>query len=284
MDKKKNYAQSVKQKLMNLARTRNDDFQLILTKYALERFLARLALSEHRTEFILKGAMLFQIWTGFSSRATRDLDFLSFGSSGVEDLTLIVRNICTIEIQYDGISFNLEGIKGERIKVDQDYEGVRVQVPAFLERTRIPLRVDVGFGDVVNPEIREDAFPTLLGFPEPSIRTYPPETVVAEKLQALVDLGMTNSRLKDFYDLYVLTQKFQPSSKTLAHAISATFERRKTAIPAEMPIALTKEFSDEASKQLQWKSFLRKSNVSDDISLERAVSHLNKFFGTLFDI
>jgi hypothetical protein len=181
------------------------------------------------------------------------------------------------------LTFNLAGIKGEIIKADQEYEGVRVHIPAFLERTRIPLRVDVGFGDVVNPSILETNFPTLLDFPEPCIRTYPPETVIAEKLHALVDLGMTNSRLKDFYDLYALTQQFLPENKTLLQAILATFERRKTKIPNEMPVALTSEFSADENKKMQWKSFLKKSNVSEDISLEKAIRYLNEFFGKLLN-
>ena len=198
------HAQSIRQRLLNLANSRNDDFQLILTRYALERILARLGSSKYRENFVLKGAMLFQIWSETDHRATRDMDFLSFGSNEIKELEKVFRKICAIEIPEDGIIFDSEKITGGKIKADQEYEGVRLQIPALLERTRIPIRIDVGFGDVVKPQVQEQNLPTLLDFPEPKIRTYPPETVIAEKFQALVDLGMTNSRLKDFYDLHFL--------------------------------------------------------------------------------
>jgi len=228
--------------------------------------------------------MLFQIWSKESNRATRDLDFLSFGRNDIQTLTEIFRRICLIEIENDGITFDLTEIKSEKIKADQEYEGVRIQVPAFLERTKIPLRIDVGFGDVVTPEIREINFPTLLDFPEPEIKIYPPETVVAEKFQALVDLGMSNSRLKDFYDLYFLTLNFQFESEILTKAIGATFERRKTELPKYLPIALTDEFALDPGKQTQWKSFLRKSNTSENLELEEVIEHLGDFFGKLLDL
>ncbi len=284
MEKTKNYAHSVKVKLLNLARIRRDDFQLILTKYALERFLARLAASEFQTEFVLKGAMLFQIWSENSHRATRDLDFLSFGSSDAATLTEKIRRICSIEIATDGLTFDLENIKASVIKADQEYEGVRLQINVFLERAKIPLRIDVGFGDVISPAIVEANFPTLLDYPEPVIRTYPPETVIAEKFQALVDLGMTNSRLKDFYDIHFLTKHFQISEDALRQAITATFEHRKTAIPKTLPIALTAEFSEDADKRMQWNSFLRKANVQDKMPLETVIADLDGFFKKLLNI
>lgn len=239
MESKNKHAQSIRQKLLNLANSRNDDFQQILTRYGLERILARLASSRFKEDFILKGAVLFQIWSEQARRATRDIDFLGFGNNEIETLEKTFRTICAIEIPEDGIIFDLENITGGRIKAKQEYEGVRLQIPALLERTRIPLRIDVGFGDVVSPKVQENKLPTLLDFPSPKIRTYPPETVIAEKFQALVDLGMTNSRLKDFYDLYFLIKNFSFENEILINAINATFERRKTEIPKQMPIALT---------------------------------------------
>jgi len=264
-----------------LANSRNDDFQLILTRYALERILARLELSKYREDFVLKGAMLFQIWSETGHRATRDMDFLSFGSSEIKELEKVFRTICAIEIPEDGIIFDSEKITGGRIKAGQEYEGVRLQIPSLLERTRIPIRIDVGFGDVVKPQVREQKLPTLLDFPAPKIRTYPPETVIAEKFQALVDLGMTNSRLKDFYDLHFLIKNFEFENEILTEAVKATFERRKTEIPKRMPIALTEEFSSDTDKNRQWKAFLRRTNMSEDLGLEDVVKTLNEFFGQL---
>jgi predicted nucleotidyltransferase component of viral defense system len=283
MSKPKNHAHSVKQKLLNLAQSGSGDFQMLLTKYALERFLARLSQSEFRNEFVLKGAMLFQIWSESFHRSTRDLDFLSFGSNQIPDLVGKIKKICSVDISEDGISFDLEKTTGEKIKEDQEYEGIRLHIPAFLERTRIALRIDVGFGDVVNPSIQEADFPTLLNFSSPKIRTYPPETVIAEKFQALVDLGITNSRLKDFYDLHFLTRNFQFDRKVLVSAINATFEKRNTKIPLKVPTALTKEFSSDENKKAQWKSFLRKSNISEANTLEQTINELRVFFGKLFD-
>ncbi len=281
MEKTKNHAHSVKQKLLNLARSESADFQTILTKYTLERFLARLAQSEFRDKFVLKGAMLFQIWSETSNRSTRDLDFLSFGSNEIIELVGKIKRICLISIPEDGLTFDLNEVVGEKIKKDQEYEGVRLHIPAFLERTKIALRIDVGFGDVVRPAIQEINFPTLLDFPSPKIRIYPQETVIAEKFQALVDLGMTNSRLKDFYDLHFLSQNFEFDRETLIQAITATFEKRKTPLPTKVPIALTEEFSEDANKNTQWKSFLRKSNINEQITLAQTIAELREFFNNL---
>lgn len=274
-------AQSVRQKLLNYANENNDDFQMILTRYGLERLLTRIADSKYREVFILKGAMLFQIWSETKHRATRDVDFMSFGNNDIDKIKETFRNICRIEIPEDGMIFDIENISAGKIKADQKYEGVRIQIPALLERTRIAIRVDVGFGDAIVPEAKEYELPTLLDFPQPLIRTYPQETVIAEKFQALVDLGFTNSRLKDFYDLYFLTTNFEYDKKILIKAIETTFKNRQTEIPKQIPIGLTEEFSKDKDKMLQWKSFLKKTNVSEEISLEENIKSLQKFFTKL---
>ncbi len=278
MERKKNFARSIKQKLSNLAQNSNDDFQVVLNRYALERVLARLSTSSYQSDFVLKGAMIFAVWSNSAHRATRDMDFLSFGSSEIKDLVETFREICSIEIEEDGLDFVSGSIKGERIKAEQEYEGVRVHVLALLEKTRIPLRIDVGFGDAVEPAAEEIEYPTLLDFPNPKIRIYPRETVIAEKFHAMVDLGMTNSRLKDFYDVYFLTTNFQTNGETLARAIRATFERRRTAIPTKIPLSLTPEFSRDASKKMQWRGFLKRSNLPNDIEFEPVVEALKDYF------
>ncbi|MGI8544294.1 MAG: nucleotidyl transferase AbiEii/AbiGii toxin family protein [Aridibacter sp.] len=281
MESKRKYAQSVRQKLLNFANENNDDFQMILTRYGLERLIARISQSKYKNSFILKGAMLFQIWSETNHRATRDVDFLSFGSNDVVKIKETFISICKIEIPEDGIIFEIKNIFAGKIKADQKYEGVRIHIPALLERTRITIRIDVGFGDAIVPEAREHELSTLLDFPSPVIRTYSQETVIAEKFQALVDLGFTNSRLKDFYDLYFLITNFEYDEEILTKAIETTFENRQTKIPNQIPIGLTEEFSKDKDKMLQWKSFLKKTNVSVEISLEEIVKILRNFFTDL---
>ncbi len=283
MKEKKNYAASVKQKLLNLARERKEDYQLLLTKFALERVLARISASRFQTSFILKGAMLFEIWSETSHRATRDLDFLSFGSNEIAEVENIFKEICSIEIIEDGLTFDIASLKGGKIKPDQEYEGVRVQFTAYLEKVRIPLRIDVGFGDVVKPKVNEVEFPTMLNFPKPLIRTYPPETVIAEKFHALTYLGMTNSRLKDFYDLYVLLTQFEINKDQIKEALAATFEKRKTQLPSKTPVALTAEFYNDKAKLLQWKAFLQKSNLPEKVELEQVIKTLVGIFSEILN-
>lgn len=278
MAEKKNSAASVRQRLLNLARERGEDFGIILTKYGLERILARLAESPYQNQFVLKGAMLFAVWTNAPHRSTRDLDFLSFGEHEIVEVENVFREIIKIEIE-DGLVFDTESVKGAKIKEDQEYEGVRVQLTADLAGARIPLRIDVGFGDTVTPGAAEIKFPTLLGFPAPKILIYHRETVVAEKFQAMVSLGIGNSRMKDFYDLWYLAQNFEFDGEQLQAAIGATFDRRKTSLPSESlpPLALTGEFAADADKQKQWQAFLRRAQIQPQIDLETIIAALGEF-------
>ena len=204
-----NIPASVRQKLLNLARERNEDFQLLLTKYGLERVLFRLSTSKHRDFFILKGALLFALWTHERYRPTRDADFLATGDNSPERFAAIFREICTAEIPGDGIRFDPASVRAERIKEDADYEGVHVTFTGTLDKAQIPIQIDVGFGDTVTPDPVRTEYPTLLGFPHPHLLAYPRETVVSEKLEAMVKLGIANSRMKDFHDLYTLSRTFE---------------------------------------------------------------------------
>ncbi len=257
---------SVRQRLKNLAVTGGEEFQALLTRYALERFLYRLSLSQYRDQFILKGALLFSIWSDEPHRATRDLDLLGRGDTTLSHLEQVFREICQVQVDGDGLEFNSDTVKSQRLKEDQEYEGVRINLRANLAgtRTRIELQIDIGFGDAITPAPIELELPTLLDFPSPHLRTYPRETVVAEKLQAMVMLGMANSRMKDFYDLWFLSQKFEFEEETLCQAIKATFNRRRTPLPTETPLALTPEFSSDAAKVAQWNAFLRKGKLKTD--------------------
>ena len=227
-----NKAASVRQKLLNRSREKGEDFQVLLNRYALERFLYRLSCSAHRDRFVLKGALLFVLWEGDLHRMTRDLDLLGYGSHAVGDLVQVVREVFEAEVEEDGLIFFTDQVGGALIREDQAYEGVRVIVPGRLGSARVRLQIDVGFGDAVTPGPVESTLPTLLDAPAPVLRTYPKETVVAEKLQAMVVLGIANSRMKDFYDIAHLAGHFAFDGSLLSEAIRATFERRRTSIPA----------------------------------------------------
>ncbi len=259
-----NLAASVRQRLLDLSRKQREEFQGLLTRYALERFLYRLSQSDHRDTFILKGAMLFSIWGNEPHRPTRDIDLLGYGENAVSHLEQVFRDICRVQVEADGIEFKDDTVRGEQIKEDQEYEGVRLKLTAILGTAQIPIQIDIGFGDAVNPAPELVEFPPLLDFPAPRLRIYPRETVVAEKFQAMVMLGIANSRMKDFYDLWFLSQKFQFEGEALGKAIKATFERRRTPLPKETPLALTPDFSEDSAKQTQWKAFASKGKLKTD--------------------
>lgn len=270
-------AASVRQRLLNRARAEGDDFQVLLTRYVLERFLYRLGRSEHRDQFVVKGAMLFVLWEGDLHRTTRDLDLLGSGPSGIADVERAVRDVLTTEVEDDGVSFAPETVRGDLVREEQEYEGVRVTAEARVGNARVRLKLDVGFGDAVTPEAEEATFPTLLGGPPPVLRAYPKETVVAEKLQAMVVLGILNSRMKDFYDLWHLARHDAFDGATLAEAVRATFERRGTPVPSAAPLALTDGFAGDRGKQTQWRAFVRRGRLSEDVTLTEVVAVLHSF-------
>ena len=250
----RNIGASVRAKLFNVARQRGQAFEVILTMYVLERFLFRLSDSRFSDRFVLKGAMLLATWLPDFHRVTRDLDLLGYGSSVPEEVAEIFREVAGIKCA-DGVEFDVEGIRVERIREEQEYGGLRLRTTALLSDARIPVIVDIGFGDAVAPGLEDIEYPVLLDFPIPKIRAYAPETVVAEKFQAMVFLGRANSRMKDFYDVWMLSRTFDFNYKNLAQAIAATFHRRGTTIPDQRPDALTKDFSLEPTKINQWRSF-----------------------------
>jgi predicted nucleotidyltransferase component of viral defense system len=213
-----NLPASVRQRLLNLAGQSKQDFGILLTKYALERLLYRLSLSKHRGAFILKGALLFQLWTSEPYRRTRDLDLLGQGDGSADRYRKIFTELCSQEVENDGLTFLPDTIRVERIRDEEEYDGVRVLMTAHLANARIPLQIDVGFGDVISPGPVELQYPTLLPFPAPKLRAYSKESVVAEKLEAMVKLGMANSRMKDFYDLWVMARRFEFRGPVLSAA------------------------------------------------------------------
>lgn len=273
----KNVAESVRARLLNLAHDRGDEFQLVLLRYANERLLYRLAKSEHVKRFVLKGAALFTVWTGAPHRATRDLDLLGFGDPAEESVRKVFEDVFKLDVEDDGLRFDLATLEAGPIREDQEYGGVRITIVAHLTTAKISLQIDVGFGDAVTPEAREIEFPTLLEMPAPKLRAYPRETVVAEKLEAMTKLGVENSRMKDFYDVAVMAKQFAFDGDVLVRAIRATFDRRGTAIPTELPVALTSTFADDRTKNAQWTAFVRKADVEDAGTLATTIDAVTRF-------
>ncbi len=272
----KNVGTSVRTKLLHLAKQRGDDFQLVLLRYVNERLLYRLASSAHSNRFVLKGAALFTVWTGKPHRATRDLDLLGFGELHEESLRAVFDEVATMKVD-DGVAFDAHSIEVGPIREDQEYGGVRVTLIAHVASARVRVQVDVGFGDAITPEAIEVDFPVLLSFPAPRLRAYPKETVVAEKLDAMVQLGLANSRMKDFYDLRLLSELFDFDGELLVKAIRATFARRGTAIPDDPPVTLSPQFVEDPGKAKQWSAFVSKSGAGEIADLASAMQLVAKF-------
>ncbi len=264
-----NLPASVHQRLLALHQQTGEPHNVLLTRYALERFLYRLAATTHAKRFVLKGAMLFLVWTEKMHRPTKDLDLLGFMEPTGAQLNAIFREVCKAKIEPDGLEFDPGSVRIEAIREEQAYGGQRVRLTALLGKARIPVQIDVGFGDAVTPRPRVVEFPALLDFPAPRLLAYPRETVVAEIFEAITSRGMQNSRMKDFYDVWFLAGRFDFEGPVLAKAVAATFKRRKTPLPDSIPLGLSEEFGRDATKQAQWKSFVRKSGL-DAAGLELA--------------
>lgn len=273
----KNLIASIRDRLKLISRKRKEDFQFVLTRYALERLLYRLSQSRYANRFVLKGAFLFMVWTGNPYRQTKDLDLLGLDSVSPETLQQLFDEICRTETLQDGLIFDLDTIEITEIRDDTEYQGWRVKIISRLGKARIPLQIDIGFGDAITPKPLKGKFPTYLDMPAPRLWIYPKETVVAEKLQIIVDLGIQNSRMKDFYDLYVMANLFNFDGLLIVKAIRATFDRRKTELPPHTPLALTKEFTKDEQKQIQWKAFLQKSGLHGSDELGNIIEQLKDF-------
>jgi predicted nucleotidyltransferase component of viral defense system len=252
----KNVGASVRARLLNLSRERNEPFDLLLTQYALERLLYRLSISKYKDKFVLKGAMLLRHWLDDPHRPTRDLDLLGFGESDPQLTRGFFKEICEIQGD-DGATFDTDTLEVDTVRDDSGYNGLRLKCYATIDGARIRIVIDVGYGDATEPGLSEIELLPLLDQPAPKLRAYPPETVIAEKFQAMVHLGLANTRLKDFYDIWVLARTYEFKDDRLARAIKATFDRRKTEIPVPRPDALTKVFADDPTKVQQWNAFIQ---------------------------
>jgi predicted nucleotidyltransferase component of viral defense system len=277
VDGQKNIAASVRQRLQNLSRLKKRDFGLILVNYGLERLIFRLSVSPFRDRFVLKGGMLVTLWTGDEARTTRDADFLGFGELDEENLKAIFTEIMGIQTE-DGLIFDTVNLTIESIREDQIYGGARLKTIALLEKARIPITIDIGLGDALtNPDYIID-YPSMLNEPIANLRAYPPETVISEKFQAIVALGLANGRMKDYYDLWALPSVLTIEPAALDSAIFATFEHRETGVPTLVPQGLAQTFFDDPQKKQQWVTYAASIGL-DGVSLEHVVSSIWAYLG-----
>jgi len=273
---------SIRAKLLNHAKKLGLEYNRVLERYALERYLYRLSKSPYADRFVLKGALLMLVWLGEAIRPTRDADLLGYGDLDKTALKQIFQEICRIAVEPDAIEFQPESVKVEDIRKNDPYGGRRVTLKSQLGNARIDVQVDVGIGDDIIPTPVWLNYPSLLDMPAARLRAYQPETSIAEKLHAMVVLGLPNSRMKDFFDIAALAEREQFDGEKLASAIKATFERRSTALPV-IPAAFTPEFAANPAKQQQWNVFLGTSGLTDRVTLDTRVIIIRGFLGPLLE-
>jgi hypothetical protein len=259
----KNKSASVAARLSQIAATTKITYEHILLRYGQERLLWRMANSAECEKFILKGASLFLVWQGRFYRTTRDIDFLGSGSPDLERMKRIFMGLCDQNtIEKDGLVFDAASVRTSPLQDNQDYSGVRVNIRALLERARIDLQVDIGFGDAITPAPERLVFPPLLDAPGPEIMAYPKYTAMAEKFLAMARLGIDNSRMKDFYDMVVMFRLFDFDSILLAMAIQNTCKARKFELTRDVPVALTAEFYENPVKINLWNGFSQRAGLT----------------------
>ncbi len=256
-----NIRASVRDRLRNKAKEANHSFTEILQFYAMERFLYRFSRSKYTDQFILKGALLFTVWQVPQRRTTLDIDFLAHYDNQVKSIEAVIKDICDVTVEPDGLVFDTNTVQGSRIKEDADYEGVRVKFIGLLERSQIPMQIDVGFGDAIFPKPKTIDYPAILDFPKPQLKGYAAETVVSEKFEAMVQLGLLNSRMKDFYDIWLMMRQFDFEGSQLTEALRRTFAHRKTPFPKGRQLFAEEIYDDKSDRQMLWKTFLKKGNI-----------------------
>ncbi len=273
----KDITASLRQRLLNKARESGRPFNELLQYYAMERFLYRLAKSSYAKEFVLKGALMFRVWQAPSSRPTIDIDLLGKLKNEIDEIETAVRDICKVNVEPDGLLFDPGTVRAERITEDADYHGVRVRFRGSFSTARITMQIDIGFGDIVIPKPSVLSYPTILDLPAPRLQGYSKETTIAEKFEAMTKLGIINSRMKDFYDVWLLLHQYDFDGELLGRAINETFSRRGTPIqPAT--IALRPSFAEDYSKQTQWRAFVEKSRLDNaPLDLKEVVNKLASF-------
>lgn len=281
----KNPAASIRARLANHAAQHNDTFGRVLTRYAIERLLFRLSKTPAAERYVLKGAMLFATWSGHVFRPTGDLDLLGEGAPDPAALTKLFTQVCQIDVPEDGLVFDPATLKVDPVREADKYQGARVSLIGILDTARIPVQVDIGFGDHVHPRPKRGNFPSLLpGLPQANILMYPPETVIAEKFEAMIRFGEANGRLKDFHDIWVTTRTFSFALPTVVEAVGGTLRRRQTPIPTEMPVGLTETFAAIVEERGLWTGFLRRTPpLSAPPPFPKLQEELRRFFGPVID-
>ncbi|MCK5036753.1 MAG: nucleotidyl transferase AbiEii/AbiGii toxin family protein [Candidatus Sabulitectum sp.] len=270
-------AASVRQKLLNYSREKKEDFNLVLTRYAQERLLYRLSKSEYADDFVLKGGLMFLVWEDNPYRVTRDMDFLGYGEDSSSRMIEVFKSLSNAEFP-DGLVFDTDSVKAKEIRGMQEYNGIRIELCASLKKALIPLQIDIGFGDAIFPESEMNEFPTIMDMPSPFLHTYSRYSVVAEKYEAMVKLGIANSRMKDFSDIWMMSKMFSFDGTATSKAIRATFERRKTEIPHSLPEALTNAFANDSVKKIQWLAFVKRSrSITSPDGLEELITFIRGF-------
>lgn len=271
----KNTAASVRDRLLTIAKQRNVEFTHVLQQYVNERILYRLSKTRYASDFTLKGGTLFGLLFEQPHRPTKDLDFLGQGNNEAETQRTSFFAVLS-EKEDDGVDFHLDTLEAEKIKEDEQYEGVRLRCTASIEQALISIQIDIGFGDAVLSQ-NKVVLKTLLNLPRPELFVYPIESVISEKFEAMVKLGLTNSRMKDFYDIYTFSKELDFEAAALREAITQTFVRRQTTIPSETPLALTKNFFENKDKIAQWKAFAKRVRTLKELELETVCSHIEQF-------
>ena len=273
----KNIGASVRTRINNKAKEDKVNTLFLLTRYALERMLYRLSVSEHRDSFLLKGALLFDLWYDVPLRPTRDIDLLGFGMAEIPHLLKVFEDLCAIEVE-DGINFEATSIEAEEIRKEANYSGTRVTLVGAIDGAKCAVQVDVGYGDAVTPAPEMATYPVMLkDMPAPQLRVYPQYTVIAEKFEAIVNLGMANSRMKDYFDLWVLLRNAALDPAILGQAVQATFTRRGTAMPIGTPVGLSDQFALDKSRVDLWDAFVGRNQLKAE-SLAETVTYLRERF------
>lgn len=257
----KNMQASVRARLQNKAKETNRPFSEVLQYYGMERFLYRVSRSKYAGKFILKGALMFSVWQVPERRTTLDIDFSARHDNRITTIEKLIMDICKTPVVPDGLMFDPKTIKGRKIKEDADYEGVRVKFLGFLERSRIPMQIDMAFGDIIYPKPEAIDYPVILDFPKPHLKGYPIESVVSEKFESMVKLGLLNSRMKDFYDIWLMMRQFDFDGAKLTEALKRTFDHRKTTLPTHKPLFAEEIYDMKSDRQILWKSFLKKGDI-----------------------
>ena len=277
----RNLAASVRARLFNKAKKDGVNFQRLLVRYALERVLYRLSISPEKDHFLLKGALLFDLWYDVPMRPTRDIDLLGFGLAEIPHLVAVFEGICLLDVD-DGISFDVKSLKAEDIRKESNYSGTRLTLTGVIDNAKCPVQIDIGFGDAVTPAPELAIYPVMFDdMPAPSLRVYPRYTVVAEKLEAIITLGMANTRMKDYFDLWVILLDTPLDQKILSQAVVATVTNRRTKMPNGFPVGLSEQFGADTQKIIQWNAFVNRNNLRVE-SLGDTVRYLRDALAVIF--